>query len=63
MATPDSNKDLPWAPRGAGHNLGIVTSVKFKTYESIPTWSLINLGFTQDKLEQVFELANDFVQQ
>ncbi|KAK0638508.1 hypothetical protein B0T16DRAFT_338189 [Cercophora newfieldiana] len=63
VASENSNKDLFWALRGAGHNFGIVASVKFKIHDAIPTWSLVNLIFTQDKLEQVIDLANDFLSQ
>ncbi|KAK4442734.1 FAD-binding domain-containing protein [Podospora aff. communis PSN243] len=63
VASPTSNEDLFWGLRGAGHNFGIVTSVKHKIYDSIPTWSMVNLVFTEDKLEQVFDLANSFISQ
>lgn len=53
--------DLFWALKGAGHNFGIVTQVKYKIYD-VPNggkWTYANLIFTQDKLEQVFGLINN----
>ena len=54
-------QDLFWALKGAGHNFGIVTQVKYKIYEvsNDGKWTYANLIFTQDKLEQVFGLIND----
>ncbi|KAK4185322.1 FAD-binding domain-containing protein, partial [Podospora australis] len=59
--SPRENKDLFWALRGSGHNFGIVTSFKYKVYDAIPLWTLNTMAFTQDKLEQVFELANEYI--
>jgi len=61
VTSPSSNQDLFWALRGAGHNFGIVTGFRYKVYDSIPEWSEVNLVFTHDKLESVFDLANDYV--
>jgi len=58
VASPTSNPDLFWALRGAGHNFGIVTRVKYKIYNAIPKWTFSTIIFTQDKLEKVFEVAN-----
>jgi hypothetical protein len=54
-------KDLFWAIKGAGHNFGIATQVKYKIYD-VPDGgnrTYANLIFTQDKLEQVFSLINN----
>ncbi|KAJ7034037.1 FAD-dependent oxygenase [Mycena alexandri] len=60
-ASNEENPDLFWALRGAGHNFGIVTQVKFKVYD-VPKdnqWVVAILTFTEDKLEKIIELAND----
>ncbi|KAJ7762588.1 FAD binding domain-containing protein [Mycena metata] len=60
-ASNEENPDLFWALRGAGHNFGIVTQVKYKIYD-VPKdnqWVFASLIFTEDKLEKIFELAND----
>jgi len=61
MASEKSNKDLFWALRGAGHNFGIVTSIKYKVHDKIPKWTVYSFNFKQDKLEKVFELANNYM--
>ena len=60
-----SNSDLFWAIRGAGHNFGVVTSFKMKTYD-IPIddqWTFVDLVFTLDKLEEVLYVVNSFTQE
>lgn len=55
-----SAPDLCWAMRGAGHNFGIVTSFNKKIYpRTTNTWYYADMAFTQDKLEQVFQAANN----
>ncbi|KAI6085187.1 FAD-binding domain-containing protein [Hypoxylon rubiginosum] len=54
-----SYEDLFWAMKGAGHNFGIVTSLRLKIYpKQIATWHYHNYLWTQDKLEAVFEEMN-----
>ena len=54
-----TNADLFWAMKGAGHNFGIVTSLKLKIYPNeIPIWHYHNYFWTGDKLEAVFEELN-----
>ncbi|KAI4864936.1 FAD-binding domain-containing protein [Hypoxylon rubiginosum] len=54
-----SHEDLFWAMKGAGHNFGIVTSLRLKIYPSqTATWHYHNYFWTQDKLETVFEELN-----
>ncbi|KAH6638611.1 hypothetical protein BKA67DRAFT_528734 [Truncatella angustata] len=54
-----SHADLYWAMRGAGHNFGVVTSLKLKIYpKQISTWHYHNYFWSQDKLETVFEELN-----
>ncbi|KAL8779318.1 MAG: hypothetical protein Q9213_006998 [Squamulea squamosa] len=52
------NSDLFWAMRGAGHNFGIVTSYKYKIYDSIATWYTVNYQYTHDKPDDVFTELN-----
>ncbi|KAK8855729.1 FAD-dependent oxygenase [Apiospora arundinis] len=55
--------DLFWGLRGAGHNFGIVTSVKYKIYD-VPegnTWVVSKYTYTQDKLEALFGVLDSFV--
>jgi len=53
------NPDLFWGVRGAGHNLGVVTSFELKLYD-VPAakWTIITFSFTQDKLESFFNTWN-----
>ena len=45
--------------KGAGHNFGIVTSLKLKIYpKKIETWHYHNYFWTQDKLETVLGELN-----
>ncbi|KAK5129732.1 hypothetical protein LTR08_002943 [Meristemomyces frigidus] len=52
--------DLFWALRGAGHNFGIVTSFRIKTYD-LPraTWTIVSMVYTQDRLEDFIDALND----
>ncbi|KAI1202127.1 hypothetical protein F5X97DRAFT_253774 [Nemania serpens] len=55
----DSQPDLFWALRGAGHNFGIVTSFTYKIYdEPAPLWYWGSYYFLQDQLENIFEELN-----
>lgn len=57
-----SHPDLWWGMRGAGHNFGIVTSFNIKVYDrTVDTWFYVTYLFTQDKLEDVFEAANQMM--
>lgn len=60
VVSDDSHRDLFWAIRGAGHNFGFVTEMKYKIYDVGPetTWSYQSYTFGHDKLEQVFEVSN-----
>ncbi|KAK8121627.1 hypothetical protein PG984_010297, partial [Apiospora sp. TS-2023a] len=54
-----SHEDLFWAMKGAGHNFGIVTSIRFKIYPAeVKTWHYHNYVWTQDKMESVFRELN-----
>lgn len=63
VASHESNPDLFWALRGAGHNFGVVTGLKYKVHDRIPEWSFVHLTFTQDKLESLFDLSNNYVRE
>ncbi|KAL3477599.1 FAD-binding domain-containing protein [Aspergillus californicus] len=57
----DSNPDLFWAMKGAGHNFGIVTSLEVKLYPRfVEQWYYKNYVWPQDKLETIFEQLNAF---
>ncbi|KZZ87547.1 FAD binding domain-containing protein [Moelleriella libera RCEF 2490] len=60
--TASSDPDLFWALRGAGPNIGIVTSAVVKSYPSsgadLMAWSAF-VAFSPDKLEQVFQAIQD----
>ncbi|KAK8136495.1 hypothetical protein PG984_004435 [Apiospora sp. TS-2023a] len=63
VVSESSHADLFWGLRGAGHNFGIVTSVKYKVYD-VPegnTWVVGKYTYTQDKLEALFGLLDSFV--
>ncbi|KAI1812660.1 hypothetical protein GGS20DRAFT_599881 [Poronia punctata] len=54
-----SHPDLFWAMRGAGHNFGIVTSMKLKIYpRELKTWHYHNYIWSHTKLDTVFKLLN-----
>lgn len=58
--TAESDPDLWWALRGAGHNFVIVTSVTVKTYDiQHRDWARETMTFTGDKIEAVFQAIND----
>lgn len=57
--SPDSNPDLWWAVRGAGHNFGIVTSYHKEIHpKTVESWYYIGYVFTQDKLEDLVAAVN-----
>ncbi|KAF5586480.1 6-hydroxy-d-nicotine oxidase [Fusarium pseudocircinatum] len=58
-ASEDSNTDLFWALRGAGHNFGIVTEWEYRIYDiNNSKWSYEIFIFLGDKVEDVLELTN-----
>lgn len=58
----DSNPDLFWAIRGAGHNFGLVTELQFRIYDiKNPKWSYEIFIFSGDKLEALYELTNEMM--
>jgi hypothetical protein len=52
--------DLFWGLRGAGHNFGVVTEVRYKIYDKAPadSWYTETLIFSKDKLEAVYKQLN-----
>lgn len=60
-ANEDTNVDLFWALRGAGHNFGIVTEVEYRIYDVPPSnnWVFSDMFFTADNVEEVFAVTND----
>ncbi|KAJ5233168.1 hypothetical protein N7468_006124 [Penicillium chermesinum] len=62
LTTIDSNSDLFWAMKGAGHNFGIVTSLTSKIYDIEHTdWAIETIIFSGDKVEAVYQAANDYL--
>lgn len=53
--------NLFWGLRGAGHNFGIVTSVIYKIYDRTPDIATAAFTFTQDRLEDVFAIVNQWL--
>ncbi|KAH8799085.1 hypothetical protein F5884DRAFT_825350 [Xylogone sp. PMI_703] len=56
--------DLYWALRGAGHNFGVITSFHYRVHDIVPGldgFATTNFTFTQDKLEDVFTIANQWI--
>ncbi|KAH6653118.1 hypothetical protein BKA67DRAFT_678230 [Truncatella angustata] len=55
----ESHNDLFWAMKGAGHNLGIVTSFELKIHPNpVESWYYKFYRFSGDKLEIVFKELN-----
>ena len=60
LQTIDGQSELMWALKGAGHNFGIVTSVTTKIYNiEHRDWAIETFVFSGDKVEKVYEVAND----
>ncbi|KAK8086706.1 FAD-linked oxidoreductase azaL [Apiospora phragmitis] len=58
----DSNSDLFWAIRGAGHNFGLVVEWEYRIYDvKNPKWSYEIFIFSGDKLEALYELTNEMM--
>ncbi|KAF2665772.1 FAD-binding domain-containing protein [Microthyrium microscopicum] len=59
-ASINSNTDLFWALKGAGHNFGIVSEFHQRIYSSEPEekWVVTESFFTQDKLEILVQIMN-----
>jgi FAD/FMN-containing dehydrogenase len=57
----ESNADLFWALRGAGHNFGIISEYKFKVYDHAAEnkWAFIEFMFTGHQLEDVYRHINE----
>ncbi|KAJ2982867.1 hypothetical protein NUW58_g6354 [Xylaria curta] len=55
-----SHAELFWGMQGAGHNFGIVTNFELKIYpREVDRWHYHNYIWTGDKLERLFEAANN----
>ncbi|KAJ4251472.1 hypothetical protein NW762_011457 [Fusarium torreyae] len=62
VASDESNPDLFWALRGAGHNFGIVTEWEYRVYDiRNPNWSYEIFIFLGDKLEEVIGLTKEMM--
>lgn len=64
LQTIDAKSDLWWGMQGAGHNFGIVTSVTTKVYDIVHSnWAIETLIFSGDKVEALYEAANEHILQ
>jgi FAD/FMN-containing dehydrogenase len=62
LKTIDPTSDLWWGMQGAGHNFGIVTSVTTKIYDILqPKWAIETIIFSGEKVEAVYQAANDHI--
>lgn len=53
------HKELFWGMRGAGHNFGIVSEMKYRVYDvKEPKWSIETFTFKSERLEEVYKYAN-----
>lgn len=60
LTTIDADSELWWAMKGAGHNFGIVTSLTSKIYDiEHSDWAIETITFSGDKVEAVYQAAND----
>jgi FAD/FMN-containing dehydrogenase len=60
----ESNGELFWAMRGAGHNFGVVTSVRYKVYD-VPDedeWTQSEIVFEGGKLGELVPIFNKMVE-
>ena len=58
----DAKSDLWWAMKGAGQNFGIVTSLTSTIYDiQHRNWAINTLIFSGDKVEAVYQAANDYL--
>jgi len=61
IANEQSNKDLFWALRGAGHGgFGIVTQIKYKAYNLRPTYYSNWIQYNWADFEAVLKFVNEF---
>jgi len=60
-ASEDSNTDLFWALRGAGHNFGIALEATYQVYPQRNDGKhfIADFEFELDKVESIFEIIND----
>jgi FAD/FMN-containing dehydrogenase len=60
-ASKDSNPDLFWAIRGAGHCFGVIADFTFRVQPQLNTVWAGQMAFSLDKLEEVVSFANNLV--
>ncbi|EEQ35787.1 FAD binding domain-containing protein [Microsporum canis CBS 113480] len=62
LVTLNSDSELWWAIKGAGHNFGIVTSVTSKVFDiEHRNWAIEIITFSGDKVERVYEAVNKYL--
>ncbi|KAL7622063.1 hypothetical protein AAE478_007564 [Parahypoxylon ruwenzoriense] len=58
----NSNPDLFWAIRGAGHNFGLVTEWEYRIYDiKNAKWSYEIFVFSGEKVEALYDLTNEML--
>lgn len=60
LVSEQRHSDLFWALRGAGHNFGIVTEMKYKIHD-VPdnnTWTFVEMNFGINQTKELFEAMN-----
>jgi FAD/FMN-containing dehydrogenase len=64
VVSEDENKDLFWAMRGAGHNFGVVTAIRYKVYDVLKDdeWSHGMMVFQGTQLEKLVPVFNDLLE-
>ena len=62
LVSESSNPDLFRAIRGAGHNFGLVTEWECRVYDDAPLWSYEIFIYAGDKVEALYNLVNEKMQ-
>jgi hypothetical protein len=57
-ASSTTNPDLFWALKGAGHNFGVLTSLRVKVHDVQSDWTVYSLVYASEQLEELFRLVN-----
>jgi FAD/FMN-containing dehydrogenase len=57
----DTNADLFWGLRGAGHNLGIVSNYRYRVFDhpNEKKWSFTQFTFLENQLEDLYNGINN----
>lgn len=63
-ASENENQDLFWAMRGAGHNFGMVTAMRYKVYDipNVDEWAFGSMVFKGEQLEDLVPVFNKLLE-